>query len=475
MFWLRAQARLHTWKRHIPGRVMEVLRRVEPARLPLRLSSQEQRLKQAFEHGKLTVLTGPRGCRKSFTALRLSHRSYIFSDFTYIDEKTWAKLEKENVDPLESVLKKSFGQLLWDLLAPALLAGAVCVVKETFAQEGTDEGAKAEDPQHKDASHQSFEQNLMLRVQANIPSEETVWYGLLAFVATFLVRGARKRFFIFDDITVDAWRHTAHKTNVSVTSAKLGLESLRSFGEKHSAILISSNEGLGRCFMDTAALKYRTAEMILATPIQLVHAMSRWKLLRSEDETPRTGIDALLSLLEKEFKWDANKLFQQKLDPLLPARWAYSMRFWSQIAEDDAEQLFAKDAVVDFNLFVKIAQELDLQASGIFRIAALALSKPCSDEDRTKLLKLAFSDPDAHQAAIPEAVPFRLCVAYLLVYQMEQQMVALHDRTVQTSLEMLGARLKLPAERDLLDDELKIMWKINMKKLSERVENLRMP
>eukprot|EP00971_Amphidinium_carterae_P246915 4903831-Amphidinium_carterae.1 len=118
----------------------------------------------------------------------------------------------------------------------------------------------------------------MLRVQANIPSEETVWYGHLAFVATFLVRRARMRFFIFDDITVDAWRHTAHNTNVSVTSAKLGLESLRTFGEKHPAIFISSNKGLGECFMDTAALKYTTAEMILATPIELVHAMSRSKL-----------------------------------------------------------------------------------------------------------------------------------------------------------------------------------------------------
>eukprot|EP00971_Amphidinium_carterae_P222064 4408311-Amphidinium_carterae.1 len=222
----------------------------------------------------------------------------------------WAELEKTKVNPLQAVLKKSFGQQLWDWLAPTVLAIAVCVVKERFSQEGKDEGAKAEDPQHKDASHQSFEQNLMLRVQANIPTKESVWYGLLAFVATFLVRRARKRFFIFDDITVDAWRHTKHNTDVSVTSAKLGLESLRSFGEKHPAILISSNEGLRECFTDTAAGKYSTAEMILATPIELVHAMSRSKLLR-QLHAPRNGIDALLSLLEQEFECDANKLFSE--------------------------------------------------------------------------------------------------------------------------------------------------------------------
>eukprot|EP00971_Amphidinium_carterae_P225963 4481679-Amphidinium_carterae.1 len=127
MFWLRAQARLHTWKRHIPARVMEALKRIEETRLPIRPSSQEKHLINAYDP----------------------------------------------VDPLEAVVKKNFEQQLLAWLASALVAGAVCVVMETFSQEGKDEGAKAEDPQHKDASHRSFQQKLMLRVQANIPSEET--------------------------------------------------------------------------------------------------------------------------------------------------------------------------------------------------------------------------------------------------------------------------------------------------------------
>ncbi|CAE7204341.1 unnamed protein product [Symbiodinium sp. CCMP2456] len=231
---------------------MGAMERFELAWLPFRLSSQEKYLKYAFEPKRLTVMTGPRGNRKTLTALRFVRRPSILVDYTYIDEKKWRILEATERYPLEAVFKKSLGKLIWDLLAPVLVAGVACVVKLHKEEKSEDDEVQSED-QYTNTSNENFLQNVSRRMQANVPSQETVLCGIFAFVATFLVRRSRPKFFIFDDITVDAWRHREHGI-VNVTSAGLGLESLRSFGEKHPAILISSNEGLAECFMDTAAL-----------------------------------------------------------------------------------------------------------------------------------------------------------------------------------------------------------------------------
>eukprot|EP00971_Amphidinium_carterae_P222065 4408311-Amphidinium_carterae.2 len=52
MFWLRAQARLNTWKRHVPARVMEAFKSIEVARLPIRPSSQKEHLINIYDPGK---------------------------------------------------------------------------------------------------------------------------------------------------------------------------------------------------------------------------------------------------------------------------------------------------------------------------------------------------------------------------------------------------------------------------------------
>eukprot|EP00971_Amphidinium_carterae_P154966 3072942-Amphidinium_carterae.1 len=72
--------------------------------LPFWPSSQEKYLKDAFTLGKLTVMTGPRGCRKTQTALRLVHRRPFLYNFKYTNEG----------EPLTGIHKKTFREGLND-------------------------------------------------------------------------------------------------------------------------------------------------------------------------------------------------------------------------------------------------------------------------------------------------------------------------------------------------------------------------
>jgi len=439
----------------------------EKAWLPFWPSSQEKYLKDAFTPSKLTVVTGPRGCRMTQTALRLVYRRPFLYNFKYINSDHWQALaRKHEGEPLTAIREKTFREGLNDLMfsfaSTTLVACLSGIVMWQSKGKAEHDETQAEG-QRTNTSNESLFQNVLHRVHANLPSQEAALCGILYFMAVFVFRLRRQTRFIFDDVRVGTQMVNTNK----VESARLGLEWLRAFGEKYPTILISSNEGLPECFQDRATLKYDVIDMMLATPFELVSAMYRARARRHKQELD-TGVDVILNLLETEFQWNADALFSEKLSPRLPSRWAFSVRFWNQFTEVEAKELIAKDSVVDFQTLAKIAMMLDLEAEGIFKIAALGCSKPCSEEDRNKLLKLTFTDPRAHAHALPKDAPFRLCVAHLLVYQLEQKMVHVDASGAQTTLRMLHKRLRLP-DRDMLDDGLEIIWTLKMRGLFNRV------
>ncbi|PHQ86080.1 MAG: hypothetical protein COB65_01565 [Thalassobium sp.] len=365
---------------------------------------------EASRIGKLVVVSGFRGSRKTTTAIRstLKLQGWHFwkpkviyaAEFpTESQEAEKAFMARANPPIVTAVLVS-----LMEVVAAFFLLGVVYWAALVL---------------RKGREVSPSEQWLTL-MRDELPTLSNVGatVGVVAVVTLFRHKSGRRPFIILDDV-VESTTRTVSKMKVPSM-----LEKIRSFADSRGGrvILMTSNEGIHTQFVDP---NYRSKMVVMTFPAPNPDELAYVLKLVGKD---------LLSAVTVEQVQEAAKLY--------PEHHALSVRWWMELAGHQKENN-PKSTEIDIKELGRdqlwtIATKLDLAAHKDLQAAALLCSPPLSKDDWGKLCAAAKC-----QVPFPaEPVPRRLALALILLRS--------------STLEMIQA---FPSERGVVRDAAAILCK----------------
>ena len=302
---------------------------------PFARTSQDELLDEAIrlaaQSRNAVIITGPRGIRKSFCALRRVNRANFFSRKVVLikaekndDGRSLAKFFLLTRPTLSQHLKRAVISILGPL-GLALVLHIICLfwgkkdgkAKATSA-EGEHAGAVMKQPQKN--TPQLLWKQFDDKVLPETPSPISIAYTVLSILwAVYNVR--RKRIIIYDDPLVAVPKQSTSTRQLQ----REALDSIRTRGEDCPVVILSSNEGLEACFDDRAPKLHIHMTFPYAQPTDFVTALKA-AVLEVQHQ------NAMLTERE-ELKRLAKGLTEQQLKELLnkiPTRYikgAYHMLY----------------------------------------------------------------------------------------------------------------------------------------------------
>jgi len=238
---------------------------------PLHRTSQDKFLDEAIRLANQSktsvILTAPRGIRKSFCALRRAHRVNVFiQKAVLIDGADSGTIEQffsaaAKVPPLRRILGKMFG----DLASPAIVAfllGVVALLIERSNQKGA---VKKDGPSNRAVDAANELQEKVSKEEPSLAAIICCFFSAVFAIFIFI----RMPVIIFDD----PLSRISKLTNVGSDGRRRTLDEVRKIGEKRPVVILSSNEGLEKCFDDRAPMLHMHMTFPYAQPTEFVTAL----------------------------------------------------------------------------------------------------------------------------------------------------------------------------------------------------------
>jgi hypothetical protein len=176
------------------------------------------------------------------------------------------------------------------------------------------------------------------------------------------------------------------------------MEKIRGWGHNRPVVILSSNEGITRCFYDNAP------GLHVSSPFP---ALSTQELARVANTIARKTPESKLSLLEPDLLIKAQKV--------LPTHFAFSLRFWiflddTGALEDFCLSLNRGTISIPHDVLRQLALNLDLAEEATFRATALGQSLLMDEAEKEKLRHLVGDQ----ELSLPHELPRRLGLTYAL-------------------------------------------------------------
>ena len=233
--------------------------------LPLRRTSQDEFLDEsirlAAQSDKAVILTAPRGIQKSFCALRRAHRVNIFIRKVVLiraekndDGKSLAKFYSLTGPTLSQQLKWAVVGMLGPL-GVAFVCFIIYLLWDPFGEKKDGQPTKI------------WEQFKHKILKATPTINDYIYAALCIFLS--ICSACRRRAIIYDDPLIAVPKQATSTRQLQRET----LDSIRARGQDYPVVILSSNEGLEKCFDDRAPKLHMHMTFPYAQPTEFVTAL----------------------------------------------------------------------------------------------------------------------------------------------------------------------------------------------------------
>eukprot|EP00669_Euglena_mutabilis_P009774 TRINITY_DN4603_c0_g1_i1.p1 TRINITY_DN4603_c0_g1~~TRINITY_DN4603_c0_g1_i1.p1 ORF type:complete len:494 (-),score=20.47 TRINITY_DN4603_c0_g1_i1:108-1568(-) len=362
---------------------------------PWWLTPQDKALLEALwlskQSRKACLVSAHRGCRKSMTALRICLRK-VFLQVDYVNAYSFDGTENAKGLRL-SHLQRSLAS---EVAGAVCIFFLVCLVWAFFIWLWMDPRQEVLHEEEKNEEQTKLSAYLE-KVKSEMPSHVSIGVTIIAGLAGFYQAYRRRYRPIIIDDPIQCYMRLG--ANSRPAKAMGFLDLLRDLGEKRPVVIISSNEGIDRCFSDPAPGLHVVVHFPPPTTDEIA---------RIAHEIVTSKRKSALSVVEADHV--------HKAQEFVPFHHANSLRFWMLLEQAGVLDIFCDSlkrgsVKISTKSLMMLSLSLDLAAEETFAATAFASSPQMDESEKQKLRDLV----GVQSLNLPDNLPRRLGLTYALV------------------------------------------------------------